>query len=64
MRSYIFVDYYLAGLYFATIDSVRKCLPIKIYFNEIIYKVILLRRFYKIHPNSIRIIPMCCYVNK
>ena len=54
MRSYIFVNYYLAGLYFGAIDSVQK------YFDEIICEAILLSRtqhFFKIHPNSIRITP-------
>ena len=34
MRSYIFMNYYLAGLYFGTSDSVRKYIPIKIHFDE------------------------------
>ena len=34
MQSYIFVNYYLAGLYFGAIDSVQKYVPIKGYFDE------------------------------
>ena len=34
MRSYIFVNYYLAALYFGAIDSVWKYVPIKIHFDE------------------------------
>ena len=41
MWNYILVNYYLAGLQFGGIDSVQKYLPIKIYFDEIICKVIL-----------------------
>ena len=60
MWSYIFINYYLAGLYFGAIDSAHKHLPIKIHFDEIICEVILSSHmwcFYKIHPNSIRIMP-------
>ena len=33
-RSYIFVNYNLAGLYFGAIDSAQKYVPIKIHFDE------------------------------
>ena len=34
MRNYIFINYYLAGLYFGVIDSAQKYVPIKIHFDQ------------------------------
>ena len=64
MWSYIFLNYYLVGLYFGTIDSMQKYPPIKIHFDEIMFEGILsacTQHFYKIHPNSIRITSMLLF---
>ena len=39
MWSCIFINYYSAGLYFGTVDSVQKYPPIKVHFDEIICEV-------------------------